>query len=379
MINGNCLAKATTRALVSAAIAAPPLVHAQSSVTLYGIISTGIQYASNVGGHSRVALANGGMMPPRFGLRGVEDLGGGNQAIFTLENGFSIKNGATMNGGIFGRQAFVGLRNANYGTITMGRQYEEMTTQLWWSESSSLFSGIGAHIGDNDNMFLSNRMNNAVRYASPDFGGLTFAASYAFSNSTGWSNNNAFSFGTNYASGPLKLGAAFSQFNRRTTATPNNLVEGAIDNSSWGFSSPFVTSPGGAGTDRQRIFGLGASYDFGSMNLFGNYTNVLFRYGDTSGLRLQNAELGAYTKRWTPWTIGLSYVLTYGEYSGGSKPRWHQVNFGTLYALSKRTDLFLTAIYQRAAGDAAYAQIFSMPASSGRNQLVTQIGIRHRF
>src|SRR5579864_4910707 len=74
--------------------------HAQSSVTLYGIISTGIEYVSNVKGSHLFALANGGMMPPRWGLRGDEDLGGGTHAIFTLENGFSITSGAML-GGMF--------------------------------------------------------------------------------------------------------------------------------------------------------------------------------------------------------------------------------------------------------------------------------------
>lgn len=373
----NRLARVGVRASACAALALPAAAMAQGDVTLYGIISTGVQYASNVQGGSRTSLANGGMMPPRFGLRGVEDLGDGNQAIFTLENGFSITNGKML-GGMFGRQAFVGLKNARYGALTMGRQYEEMTTQLWWSESSSLFSGIGAHIGDNDNMFLTNRLNNSVRYASPDIAGLTFAASYAFSNDDTADNNNAFSLGGNYTSGPLKLGAAYTQFNRDSDAVPSNTAEGAVDNTGWGFSSPFVKSPGGAGTDRQRIAGVAAAYDFGVMTLFGNYTNVRFRYSDATSLRLQNVEAGAYADIGA-WRVGLSYVYTWGKYSDDAKPQWHQLNFGTQYALSKRTDLFLTLIYQHAAGDAQFAEVYSLPASSSPNQTVTQIGMRHRF
>jgi predicted porin len=67
----------------------------------------------------------------------------------------------------------------------------------------------------------------------------------------------------------------------------------------WGFSSPFVTSPTGSGTDQQRIFGVGASYDFGIFSVLASYTNVLFNYSDSSGFRLQNGELGVY-KRFTP-------------------------------------------------------------------------------
>ncbi|HEY1609229.1 MAG TPA: porin, partial [Paraburkholderia sp.] len=101
--------------------------HAQSSVTLYGVISESLEYVSNSKGSHLVGLSNAGMMPPRVGLRGVEDLGGGTKAIFTLEDGFNITNGAMLNGGLFGRQAYVGLQNDHAGTVTMGRQYEEMT------------------------------------------------------------------------------------------------------------------------------------------------------------------------------------------------------------------------------------------------------------
>ncbi|MDI7047673.1 porin, partial [Escherichia coli] len=74
--------------------------NAQSSVTLYGLIDAGIAYTNNVQngtpshGSSRVALASGNISGSRFGLRGAEDLGGGLKAIFVLENGFNVNNGA---------------------------------------------------------------------------------------------------------------------------------------------------------------------------------------------------------------------------------------------------------------------------------------------
>src|ERR1700742_3427181 len=68
--------------------------HAQSSVTLYGLIDEGIEAVSNVavpgksGGHTRFGLdAINGLNGTRWGLRGSEDLGGGLSAVFTLENG----------------------------------------------------------------------------------------------------------------------------------------------------------------------------------------------------------------------------------------------------------------------------------------------------
>ncbi len=46
-------------------------------------------------GHSKVGLGSGGLSPSRWGLRGTEDLGGGKQAIFALESGFSLDTGVS--------------------------------------------------------------------------------------------------------------------------------------------------------------------------------------------------------------------------------------------------------------------------------------------
>ncbi|WP_322011585.1 porin [Paraburkholderia sp. J12] len=352
-------------------------VYAQSSVTLYGLISTGFQYVTNAGGSHQYAIANGPEQLPRFGLLGREDLGGGTAAIFRLENGFSITNGSLGQGGrMFGRFAYVGLQNDGYGTITMGRQLEEMASQLAFAESAIIFASVGTHIGDNDNLFYTLRFNNSVRYVSPAWKGLTFAASYAFSNATSFSNNRGFSVGGNYTNGPLKVAVAATQFNDPASASN---TEGAVDDSNWGYSSPFTKSPANAPANLQRMYGGAATYDFNVVQAAVDYTNVLYEYSDGTGLRLQNAEV-TLTKRITPaLLLGAAYVYTWGDYSGGTAPKWHQFNLGTVYSLSKRTDLFLVGIYQRAAGDAEHAQIYSTTMSSGKSQLVVETGIRLKF
>lgn len=109
--------------------------HAQSSVTLYGIIDAGVQYVSKTGGNlsstattaKNFQFANGNLQGSRWGLKGAEDLGGGLKAIFVLENGFSLGNGTLgQNGRMFGRQAYVGLSSATAGTLTIGRQYDSV-------------------------------------------------------------------------------------------------------------------------------------------------------------------------------------------------------------------------------------------------------------
>ena len=118
-----------TLIVAAAAASFATVAHAQSSVTLYGVLDAGITYQSNVRtasgqGKSRFSMGSG-IDQSRFGLRGSEDLGGGLKAIFTLESGFNIGNGkfANGNGGMFNRQAFVGL-SSQYGTVTLGKQYD---------------------------------------------------------------------------------------------------------------------------------------------------------------------------------------------------------------------------------------------------------------
>lgn len=95
---------------------------AQSSVTLYGVVTTSIQYVNHVqntnngvlapGSGSDVFMNSSGIAQSRFGLRGIEDLGGGLQSLFVLENQFNTDNGQMGNGGLlFGRQAYLGLQN----------------------------------------------------------------------------------------------------------------------------------------------------------------------------------------------------------------------------------------------------------------------------
>ncbi|WP_155402874.1 porin, partial [Ralstonia solanacearum] len=57
-----------------------PAVASAQSVTLYGVVDTGVEYVNHIGtaGSSVVRMPNlSGTVPSRWGLRGTEDLGGG--------------------------------------------------------------------------------------------------------------------------------------------------------------------------------------------------------------------------------------------------------------------------------------------------------------
>ncbi|QWC91287.1 porin [Cupriavidus metallidurans] len=167
---------------LACAAATPALACAQvspSSVTLYGVVDTGIEYVNHIGTASNSVVRMNtlsGTVPSRWGLRGTEDLGGGVKANFALESGFAPDSGAMNQGGrLFGRQAWVGL-SGNWGQVSLGRQY----TMLFWAMLDSDILGPNTFGSGSIDSYIPNaRADNAVVYKGK-FGDLTLGATYSF-------------------------------------------------------------------------------------------------------------------------------------------------------------------------------------------------------
>lgn len=74
-------------------LAAAPLLATAQSVTMYGVVDTGVEFVNNVGaaGNSVVRMNTlTGTVPSRWGLRGTEDLGNGLKSVFVLEDRKSV-------------------------------------------------------------------------------------------------------------------------------------------------------------------------------------------------------------------------------------------------------------------------------------------------
>ena len=107
----------------AALLALSGMTHAQTSVSIYGIVDAGLVRESGGPDGNVTGLGGGVASGSRLGFRGKEDLGGGLSANFLLENGFNSDNGTLGQGGLlFGRQMYVGL-SGNFGAVRMGRQY----------------------------------------------------------------------------------------------------------------------------------------------------------------------------------------------------------------------------------------------------------------
>ena len=126
------------RTLISAAsmLLFAGAAHAQSSVTLYGTIDTGLLYqntsaatfqssAPNLG--HVFQLKDGGIYASFWGIKGSEDLGGGYRINFKLQGVFNSQNGrfglsdTPGTTAIFNQFATIGAAGP-FGTFDAGRQ-----------------------------------------------------------------------------------------------------------------------------------------------------------------------------------------------------------------------------------------------------------------
>lgn len=378
------------------------VAHAQSSVTLYGLIDAGVTYANNVrsanGSGNKWSATSGNINGSRWGLRGAEDLGGGLKAIFTLENGFNIMNGTNGQGGrMFGRQAFVGLSSSQYGQLTLGRQYDEVVDFLGpLSLTGTGYGGtMAAHPFDNDNLSNSFRINNSVKYSSANYNGFKFGGQYGFSNSSEFGNNRAWSAGASYNFAGFNIAGAYMQINNDLPLNAVGQPTATVSNSSGAVSGDNVIFSG-----RQRTFGGGINYAMGPAQIGFVFTQS--RFDDGAGvagtssnlgfgahdMRFNNYEVNARYNLTPAWNVSGQYTFTDARINGSNiateyntKPKFHTVSLMTAYSLSKRTDVYLQGVYQRESGDNSTggAWINGVGQSSTDRQVAVTAGVRHRF
>jgi predicted porin len=233
---------------------------AQSNVTIYGLVDVGVvsERGGSVGTVTKVTSGVGSQS--RLGFRGTEDLGNGLAAIFQMETGFKADDGALDSAGnIFNRQAFVGLKSKDAGTLTLGKQYT-----MLYNAMSQVADPFGAgYAGSIKNLFpaagVNTRVANAVVYATPSMSGFSAEAIYALGEQAG--SNTAgrqFGFGLNYAKDALNARLVYNNRNNDTAATTTPVAP-AVDRE----------------TGRNTLFA--ANYDFKVVKAF-------FAYGADKGL-----------------------------------------------------------------------------------------------
>ncbi|WP_233518990.1 porin [Paraburkholderia xenovorans] len=347
----------------------------------------GITYTNNQSGHAAWQTFSGGLGGSKWGFLGREDLGGGTAAIFRLEDGFDVNSGKLgYNGRLWGRQSYMGL-TGNYGTVTLGRQYDFMVTNLQALSSAQLFGGsLSSHVGDVDGVWGTYPVSNAVKYVTPTFRGLNAGAMYSFGGVPGAvGTSQQYGFGANYANGPLKVSAAFLEVNNPAVARFDGSAAAVAGRA---FTDPVANSiySGYATAHTMRTFGVGANYLWNATTLGAMYTNTRFNdaVATSSTSFSGSAALNSYevfvAHNFTPAVMsGVTY-----DYTSTPTAHYNQVAGGAQYQFSKRTFTYLVVAWQRASGidstgHTAVADLTYLSPSNTANQVAVRVGIRHSF
>lgn len=352
---------------------------AQNSVTLYGVVDLGFAYQSIKSADGKtfnqVAMASGQRSGSRWGLRGVEDLGGGLRANFVFEQGFNADNG-TIQGGGFGRQSTVGLSSSSWGSVDLGRATTSSTWALSGVDPFASAYGTAQLNASFGTAFM--RFSNMVRYVSPSFSGFSASASYSFD--TGLTNRKngapftdgvgtfgtvnkfrALSTGVRYANGPLLLAGSFSAFyapSAQGKAVKNWNIGGTYD-----FKVAKIAAAYGQNID-------------GIANGTAPLANAAVSGGDTNTQGGVNFVNGARTQQWmvgltAPVGQGSAFASFQQKIPGGkfsSRATQSVASVGYTYSLSQRTDVY-----------AYYSYMNNALLTSGAKSQTLGVGVRHLF
>ena len=343
------LAAALLGSFAASAFAAP-------SVTLYGIIDTGLNYThyraddGNTASTDTFSMVSGQSSSSRWGLRGDEKIGSVTVG-FNLENGFNSDDGTEAMSRLFGREASVHVAG-KYGTLYAGREGKLIST-AGAAAMGGIFSPFSVLWGDAGIKAQTGtdwgRIDNSLTYVSPSFSGLEIRAQYSFKNDgtkTGDENSSDVdryaALGVSYKNGPAQFGLIgdYSMWKNVAKATEN------VDN---GFS---VIAGGNYDFKAVRVYGQVNYFDnqstlvnsVGGLDKFTATTSTTDEKGNL-GYEGWGISLGATAPAFGGTVIaGVSYRDAEEVQGDNEYKRW-EAALGYTYAFSKRTNAYAGVTY----------------------------------
>jgi len=388
--------------VISAALCAAACTgaYAQSQVTLYGNLDAGLLNISNSSGGkgylpstvnngSVTQLKDGGIGSSNWGLKGVEDLGGGLQATFRLQGNIKTVTGDT--GGVnsasttsfFNQYSTVGL-SGGFGSVTLGRQVSPMFAAMASTDARAgryfgssltaligLNSASGAYIGTNSNAAFGTVYNdNALVYTTPRWNNFSASAEYAFGNGSGNANAQQ-ALTAQYDANGLKLSALWynGYGNNLPAATA---VMGAANAAAAGFTATANTN---------RLTSIGALYSWDAYTVSAAYftarnpANVVVPGGSAS---LDMWSVGG------GWRFAPNMDLTAGYYrikdNTNAGNTASQFAVGLEYAMSKRTKAYVEAASITNQGaNMNLSPVYASTVVANSNVHAVMAGLRHSF
>ncbi len=394
------------KTLIACAVAcAASSAHADSSVTLFGVaeanfgawrnlnaapVSASNPFGAAVDTKTSVGAVPYGPNASRFGLKGMEDLGGGLTANFILESQFNMATGAGV-ARLFHRQANVGLKSDTWGQLRMGRIYSAWNdiasnaapgygdtydpfVRVWHiggpvplgspvPNAKGQVTGLAGAVGTNNDVgnpqnWSQVRMDNSIRYDTPVLlGGLTLSAQIGLDDAN--HTPTAMSFSALYEKGPLRTGIAYY---RQHTLSQYNVITQAYD--------PNLSRGGMTET-----YTAALNYDFGwakLMTMVGQSKYDLFSIttDNGAGKRITSTEwsVGAQIPIGPFWALKPSIA---GSNSAALPGSDIGAAMEVQYALSKRTILYVAYSWSN------YGEL--LHGQSQRTSYIAAGGMRHLF
>jgi predicted porin len=383
--------------------------HAQSSVTLYGVLDADLTYRNisyvdakgNDLSGTRFGMDNGVQSGNRLGVKGIEDLGGGNQVAFVLESGFDLGNGTSgQSSRLFGRQAWLGVQNNDWGNLRVGRQTSVAYSYVGVAVDPFVQGFAQANMASSFPTTNNVRYDNLVRVETAVLQGFQAALGYSFAtgmktdyldnkpvtsvpegvyNYSALNNSTAITFGLKYANGPFYGFATYDQVN------PNqNLVQNSTSSvKTWlaGASYDFqvVKAVAAFGQTRDGAIGSPNSIDSivngksvaaaGSLNNQGSLTEFSDGVNWNAYLLGLTAPVSSTSKVFASWQLATpTGNLKSKDLADISTGNQNVYSLGYQYDFSKRTNLYSYV---------SYANNYGFVSSY--KSTVLGVGLRHMF
>jgi len=380
------------------------VAHAQSNVTVYGVVDTG--YVKTTGQDLKMDEN----VNSRIGFKGAEDLGGGLKAIFQLEKRFNVHDGTNNSDANkdWEGAANVGLASDSWGKIRFGR-VNELTTETIRKFDPFYQYGVGGMI---ESTQRSARIDNTARYDSPKWAGFSFGLSYSLGKDTK-SDGKWYELDTGtkkYAYDNDGYGINLSYDNGPFMATANwSRLADSNDSDVWNIGVAYKFGSARVMLSYEKTKDEGFKAGGYSMYDDNRYANTNFKYFDNNGVV---AGLSPVSSEQESWLLGLEWDVGPGQFDAaiqrvsiddvrslytGQKGAFvspGSVNLGTsdtykkvdgdvmkysigyTYNLSKRTSVYGQIAYT----DWDTEAVNEFYGGTGRESTTdVQIGITHKF
>ena len=299
------------------------------------------------------------------------------------------------------------MSSKDWGTVTAGRQYSVSNDFTYTFASGADWAasglGYGTRASDVDNVDTSNRIQNSIKYVSPNYRGLQAGVLYSLGGQAGnFSQNSVVDAAVSYSNGPLNLGAGYTFVKDPYYATFGNQGNSSTQSSSATGANNNINNKifgGYASAGSQQIIVAGGSYALGPATIGLLYSNTQFQnLGSVNAVgAIAGPKYTGGTATFNSGEVNLkyqvnpalqlagAYIYTHNSGADGlGSAKYNQFNLGATYALSKRTSLYAIGFYETASGidstgKQAVADLNGSAYSANNHQLAGIFGITHRF